>query len=557
MKRKDFIIGIFVAICLSSCAGLRYGASTDVTIYTKSKLPWDQRRMMSVEALDSAECMVSDSCVTIIAAGKKDVKAYKNVCLPFKMKVRHKNLPVRVSIESTQRTYNPFYIEKSGTKGSKFLQVTNGVGTYLGGVSLPLVALNFPVMAPIYGGVFLASYLARFGYGNTTNSGSYEVYSQARFYESDIHKTRELFIKQELQDINFLLVNSHYDIARNKVEYLFNGHPTGEYYYLRGLCHYSAGDTKKAIKDLSKALNYDISEELQANANYCIQEAERMQWVKKKERQQLWTNIASGLLQAGAATFQAYAQAEYLKNMQNSGITSSGVVTDPSKLSQAHLEQLIDPNFAYQQVMQKEYMEYQEFCRYNKKEDGSHYSFAEFQTLKGQALLDLKEQGIDLVAEQREQNRKERQEWREGLEQDRKERLEQAKAVIRGEPYRGTSNTSSSSSEYTSTYTTVTPTITTSATTITDVETDDNLDSKEQFRRESVSSGDYQRVKDVTLYYREGDKAKVMMSNVELCRKGAYYYIKIGSTYYPRRASNWSKYRNAIAYGHHQLYYND
>lgn len=48
-----------------------------------------------------------------------------------------------------------------------------------------------------------------------------------------------------------------------------------------------------------------------------------------------------------------------------------------------------------------------------------------------------------------------------------------------------------------------------------------------------------------------------MMSNVELCRKGAYYYIKIGSTYYPRGASNWSKYRNAIAYGHHQLYYND
>ena len=85
----------------------------------------------------------------------------------------------------------------------------------------------------------------------------------------------------------------------------------------------------------------------------------------------------------------------------------------------------------------------------------------------------------------------------------------------------------------------------------------EDLDSKEQFRRETVSSEDYQKIKDVTLYYREGDKAKVMMNSVELCRKGANYYIKIGNTYYPRRASNWSKYRNAIAYGHYQLYYND
>lgn len=287
---------------------------------------------------------------------------------------------------------------------------------------------------------------------------------------------------------------------------------------------------------------------------------------KKAERARKWKEVGLGLVQTGAAVYQAYAQNEYYKDLGNSGIAPNGVVTDPTRLSQTQLNQLIDPRFAAQQVMQKEYMEYQEFCRFNKKEDGSNYTFQEFQAFKGEALLRLKEEeGIDLVAEQREMNRQANQEWREELEQDRKDRLEKAKAVIRGEAYTGTSSTSSTASSTsttssTSTVTTSTPVVSTPVLNTNNTEEEkekEKLDSKQQFKNDPVSSEDYKKVKNVTLYKRDGNKARVMMNNVELCRKGAYYYIKIGNTYYPRSSSGWQKFRNAIIYGHEALYYND
>lgn len=540
MKYKFLLIGLLGIITLStlsSCDTLFYGTSTKVTIESDKGF--------------------ADS-VNIIATGDEEVVEYKNVSLPYKMKVKHRNLPLHVTLNSKKDKYNSFtigYKNKGGTIGP----ILASAGAIISmGSALIMQEKGAPIVYPSLAAMVLG--IASIPGVYVPEYKSYLV-SSSPLEVGDSLLNEEWYLRFDaINDVYALLEKEEYNHAKAKIEWLLDKEETAELYYLRGLTYYQNGKLRKARKDIqqaSKMITSETNPGLYENVMDCLTSINKARKQKRAKRAQMWGEVASGFLQVGAATYQAYTQAENLKNMQNVGITSSGVVTDPSKLSQAQLNQLMDPNFAYQQVMQQEYLEYQEFSRYNKKSDGSYYSFDEFQAFKGQALLNLKEEGIDLVAEQREQNRKERQEWREGLEQDRKERLEQAKAVIRGEPYRGTSNTSSSSSEYTSTYTTVTPTITTSATTITDVETDDNLDSKEQFRRESVSSDDYQRVKDVTLYYREGDKAKVMMSNVELCRKGAYYYIKIGSTYYPRRASNWSKYRNAIAYGHNQLYYND
>lgn len=83
------------------------------------------------------------------------------------------------------------------------------------------------------------------------------------------------------------------------------------------------------------------------------------------------------------------------------------------------------------------------------------------------------------------------------------------------------------------------------------------LDSKQQFKTDPVSSEDYHRIKSIDLYYRDGDKAKKMNINAELCKKGAFMYVKIGNKYYPRMSPNWMRFRNAIVYGHQQLYYND
>ena len=545
MKYRSILI-VFLGIAgisiLSSCDTLFYGTSTKVAIETDKEF--------------------ADS-VNIVAVGCNEVVEYKNVSLPYKMKVKHRNLPLHITVNSKTDKYESFIID-SKNKGGKIGPILMSAGAIIGlGSALIMQEKAGPIAYPS---------LAAMVVGIPSIPGVYvPEYKSYLTKSSPLNATDSLlnedwFLRLEaINDVYSLLKNKEYYHAKAKVEWLLDKGETGELYYLRGLTYYQRDKLKKAQKDIlqaQKMINPETNPGLYNNVVDCLKLIKKARKYKKEKRMQMWGDIASGLLQAGAATFQTYAQTEYLKNMQNSGITSSGIVTDPSKLSQAQLNQLMDPNFAYQQVMQQEYMEFQEFSRYNKKSDGSNYSFDEFQAFKGQALLNLIEEGIDLVAEQREQNRKDRQEWRESLEQDRKNRLEQAKARLNGTTYDAETNSSTSTSSFSSSSSfssteavssTATPQTTTA---VSNTETED-LDSKEQFRRETVSSEDYQKIKDVTLYYREGDKAKVMMNSVELCRKGANYYIKIGNTYYPRRASNWSKYRNAIAYGHYQLYYND
>lgn len=81
--------------------------------------------------------------------------------------------------------------------------------------------------------------------------------------------------------------------------------------------------------------------------------------------------------------------------------------------SGGNMDYLLDPNYAMAQTMAqqnyynqvhnsilkqsisqvnaKEEQEYQEFCRYNKKSDGSNYTKDEWRALKGQAIQNMKE----------------------------------------------------------------------------------------------------------------------------------------------------------------------
>lgn len=247
------------------------------------------------------------------------------------------------------------------------------------------------------------------------------------------------------------------------------------------------------------------------------------------------------------------------------GMSPSGVITDPTKLSQSQLNQLIDPRFAAQQVMNREIMEYQEFCRYNKKPDGSNYTFDEFWALKGESLLKMKEQGIDLVAEQREYNENARKEWRKEMELDRQRRLEEAKAFLNktapSTSSKGVISTSSSAISQSPSSTikvdAMNKPVSQTSTIAPKAPKDNNLDSKQQFKTGMVSSDDYTKIKNVTLYWGDGNKPVVMMKNVELCKKGANTYIKIGNTYYSTNLSSWNKFSHSIVYGAKPLYFNE
>lgn len=515
---------------------------------------------------------VTATGVNIVAVGPKEVVEYQNVSLPFKMKVKHNNLPLRVSMSSKEDLYDPFTINAI-RKG----EFWNGLDQILG-YSLILEGAIFAGASLAadtfdeFSAITFGSSGAGLGLLALGKSAEIDIPDNKHYLTSSTTNLNSSEWHQrymDIKDVYTLLNEEQYSLSEAKSRWLIEKEESGELYYLKGISNYYLDEHKQALEDLKQAL-YLVDPEtnpgLRNEIIECIESAEDARRIKKEKRQQMWANIASGVLQTGAAVYQAYAQNEYYKDLEKSGITPSGVVTDPTRLSQTQLNQLIDPRFAAQQVMQKEYMEYQEFCRFNKKEDGSNYTFQEFQAFKGEALLRLKEEeGIDLVAEQREMNRQANQEWREELEQDRKDRLEKAKAVIRGEAYTGTSSTSSTASSTsttssTSTVTTSTPVVSTPVLNTNNTEEEkekEKLDSKQQFKNDPVSSEDYKKVKNVTLYKRDGNKARVMMNNVELCRKGAYYYIKIGNTYYPRSSSGWQKFRNAIIYGHEALYYND
>ncbi|MCH5346808.1 MAG: hypothetical protein J1E63_06835, partial [Muribaculaceae bacterium] len=88
MRYYLLIIPLLVGLMLSSCATIRFGRSTTVTI--EAEHPGD--------------------IVDILAIGPKETVDLRNITLPFKYKVRHNNLPQRVDIISDNYIYEPFTI---------------------------------------------------------------------------------------------------------------------------------------------------------------------------------------------------------------------------------------------------------------------------------------------------------------------------------------------------------------------------------------------------------------------------------------------------------------
>lgn len=536
----------FCAILLlnSSCGKIFYGSSTDVLIETDK---------------------VWDTGVNIISVGPKKVFEYNNVSLPYNMKVKHNNFPLDVNITSPNYIYDPLTIN-SKTRGDWAYSVFGiplGVVCFGGSILGAAGAIAGSDNLAVAGGMAALVTLPLMG---LTASISTEVPENKIYLTSSypVNENNSFMIKDSwirdsyISKAYKLIDEGSYDSERTAetlIDWLMEKEETGELYYLKGLIYLKNDYTKKARKYMEQALlmvDVEKNPGLHDCIAECLQEIEDIRRKKRENRADMWSNFALGVLQTTANTLSTYNQYKQNEELYKNGITPSGVVTDPSKISQMQLNNLANPMFAVQQVNQQEYMDYLEFARYNKKADGSNYSMQEYQAFVGQALINAKENGVDLVAEQRELNRIARNEFRESIERDRVDRLnrmgvnvserdislgQNVRDDISGNNVNNAVNVNKKVEE---------------------VDSDDmDMDSKEQNKKDPVSSDDYHKVKDVTLYYRDGNTAKVMMNNVELSKRGAYYFIKIGSTYYPRRASNWNKFRNAIAYGHHQLYYND
>lgn len=73
----------------------------------------------------------------------------------------------------------------------------------------------------------------------------------------------------------------------------------------------------------------------------------------------------------------------------NYGGVGTGFTSMPNTTG-GNMDYLLDPNYAVQQVLSQEEQEYQTFCAYNKKPDGSNYTKSEWRMMKGQAIQNMK-----------------------------------------------------------------------------------------------------------------------------------------------------------------------
>lgn len=551
MKSYKLIFPLSALIVLSSCATIRFGRTTTVTIETEH--PGD--------------------VVDILAIGPKKAEDIQQVTLPYKYKAYHNNLPQRLDIVSKNYLYEPLTIgaqRKGETIGElcRWLGYGEMIGLWglMGGIGFGCGDTTVGVAGLAAGAVIGAPLLA-IGYTAETDIPTSKFYLTSSIPVDSInsYKLEGWYMRQKaLEDVYTLLNQGDYKLSKAKASFLLEQEPNAELYYLRGISSYYLGKHKDALKDLNESLyrlNVEINPGLREEVLDCMSAVENSIAINSEKRKQMWAQIAGTVLQTGAQAFSMYQQAEMLKYNQNNGMSPSGVVIDPSKLSQGDLNRLADPNFAIQQVLSREMLDYQQFTRYNKKSDGSDYSLAEYRALQGAAIQEAKENGYDILAEQKRQMEEDRK-WRAEQRQKDKEDWFARYGYNVNSSYAGSKGTFN---ENLTESRSVNSSPEASESMVSDNQasnrdiTDESkrFDSKQQYKSDPVSSDDYKKIKTVDLYYRDGDHARKMMTNMELCKKGAFLFVKIGNKYYPRCTPNWNRFRNAIIYGDKQLYYND
>ena len=374
-----------------------------------------------------------------------------------------------------------------------------------------------------------------------------------------------------------LLKQKKYSKAKKQFTQALKIKKIPEAYYYRGLCYYKKSNWKHAYWDFRTVTTTpDIDAKLRSDASDLREYTYAKYQEQLQNRKEAWAEvgkaIGAGLLVAGTIAVGVISQTASSNDSyssSNSGygssrsfysgssgsrpVYSSGISSMSSSQFNNYIESEMMGIMAMTiaQVQQQEVNEYQQFSRYNKKADGSDYTMGEFQAMKGQALLNLKEEGVDIVADMQEQSRQDRIARDEQAKKEKAERFERM-GLNAPESTKTTSKTSTS----TKTTTTASTKSSTSSSKVSESKTEEKLDSKQQFHREPVSSDDYKEVKKVTLFDRDGDTAKVRMQNIELCTKGGHHYIKIGNTYYTVNYSNWGRFNRSIAYGSRSLYFN-
>ncbi|MBO5182674.1 MAG: hypothetical protein J6B92_12460 [Paraprevotella sp.] len=119
---KHVITCLITLLALTGCTAIRYGKSSNITLSSPTGM---------------------DRNVEIMVEGSQTDMAFHDVTLPFKMKVRHSELPLKVSVASPNNLYEDLMVNSKtvGKAAEKFWLVTDflGLGTFIGGL-IPILA---------------------------------------------------------------------------------------------------------------------------------------------------------------------------------------------------------------------------------------------------------------------------------------------------------------------------------------------------------------------------------------------------------------------------------
>lgn len=261
---------------------------------------------------------------------------------------------------------------------------------------------------------------------------------------------------------------------------------------------------------------------------------------RRQRRLQFWSGVLQSAVQSVNSTINQMAM------VQQSPFTS---VQNPVRTNMDHL---IDLRYTIAQSNVKEYQEYQA-VREEYQRMGKDLTIDEWRTMQGQAIMNLKNQGYDIIAEQRKINEDNKAFNEQMRQRERQDRLKQYNAQLGGGSSVVSNSTITSQNHKTTSNTTMDVSTTKQEVGRTNTE---KLDSKEQYKRERVASDDYHFVKHVNLYIRDGNTNRVKFSNKDLCEKGSRYYIKINNMYYLVQTNGGWGFNSSILYSHSKLYFN-
>ena len=313
------------------------------------------------------------------------------------------------------------------------------------------------------------------------------------------------------------------------------------------------------------------------HANYQkeMNRLEKLEQQRREEKAKMWLGIANTLIQGAQQIANIYAQSSTMKQHQakqtkqtkqtkqkgGSGTSLASYLEDPNHFDR-DLRMLMQA--ADQMTRQKDWNDY---CtmRAMMQQLGVDLSYEDYKLTEGMALMELKNQGIDIVAEQQARNKEMRDFYRSQMNSG-KENVERIKEQNRMKYGGGSSSTTSSSTSTTSSRSSATNSPRSSApktpsqtsTTPKQQNSQANNDAHQQYKSGNlnVQESSYgEKIKNVSLWIKDGANYRSASLSGELYRKEGQFFVKIGGTFF-RVGSIGGAYNSYIMYGMKAYYFN-